>query len=52
MAFIASHLTKDEEKRDLDKVFKEIDINGDGNLSKEEVFLGYEKHFGVEITED
>lgn len=52
LAFIASHLTKDEEKRDLDKVFKEIDINGDGNLSKEEVLLGYEKHFGVEITED
>lgn len=52
LAFIASHLTKDEEKRDLDKIFKEIDINGDGNLSKEEVLLGYEKHFGVEITED
>jgi Ca2+-binding EF-hand superfamily protein len=42
LAFIASHLTKDEEKRDLDKIFKEIDINGDGNLSKEEVLLGYE----------
>lgn len=52
LAFIASHLTKDEEKRDLDKIFKEIDINGDGNLSKEEVLLGYEKHFGVETTEE
>ena len=52
MAFIASHLTKDEEKRDLDKIFKEIDINGDGNLSNEEVLLGYEKHFGVETTEE
>ena len=46
MAFIASHLTKDEEKRDLDKIFKEIDIDGDGNLSKEEILIGYEKHFG------
>ena len=52
LAFIASHLTKDEEKRDLDKIFKEIDINGDGQLSKEEVLLGYEKHFGVEMTEE
>ena len=52
MAFIASHLTKDEEKRDLDKIFKEIDIDGDGNLSKEEIMLGYEKQFGVPISEE
>lgn len=52
MAFIASHLTKDEEKRDLDKIFKEIDIDGDGNLSKEEILLGYEKHFGIPISEE
>jgi Ca2+-binding EF-hand superfamily protein len=45
-------LAKDEEKRDLDKIFKAIDINGDGNLSKEEVFLGYEEHFGIPITEE
>ena len=50
MAFIASHLTKDEEKRDLDKIFKAIDINGDGNLSKEEVMLGYEQHLGIPMT--
>ena len=52
LAFIASHLTKDEEKKDLDKIFKEIDINGDGNLSKDEVLLGYEKHFGIPISEE
>ena len=52
LAFIASHLTQDEEKRDLDKIFKAIDINGDGNLSKEEVLIGYERHFGVAITEE
>ena len=45
-------MTKDEEKRDLDKIFKEIDLNGDGNLSKEEVLLGYEQHFGIAITEE
>ena len=52
LAFIASHLTKDEEKRDLDKIFKAIDTDGDGTLSKEEVLLGYENHFGVPITEE
>lgn len=45
-------MTKDEERRDLDKIFKEIDLNGDGNLSKEEVLLGYEQHFGIAITEE
>lgn len=50
LAFIASHLTQDDEKRDLDKIFKAIDINGDGNLSKDEVLAGYEEHFGIEIT--
>lgn len=52
MAFIASHLTKDEEKRDLDKIFKAIDTNGDGSLSKEEVLKGYELHYGEPITSE
>lgn len=52
LAFIASHLTRDDERRDLDKIFKEIDIDGDGNLSKEEILLGYEKHFGIPISEE
>jgi Ca2+-binding EF-hand superfamily protein len=52
LAFIATHLAKDEEKRDLDKIFKAIDINGDGNLSKEEVCEGYEMHFGIKFTEE
>ena len=51
MAFIASHLTQEDEKKDLDKIFKAIDIDGDGNLTKEEVLLGYERHYGVAITE-
>lgn len=50
MAFIASHLTKDEEKRDLDKIFKAMDTNGDGCLSKQEVLKGYEHYFGEPIT--
>ena len=44
-------MTQDEEKRDLDKIFKAIDLDGDGTLSKEEILLCYEEHFGVPITE-
>ncbi len=45
-------MARDDEKRDLDKIFKEIDIDGDGNLSKEEILLGYEKHFGIPISQE
>ena len=33
-------------------MFKELDENGDGKLSKEEVLKGYEKTFGVPINEE
>lgn len=52
LAFIASHLTSRDEKKDLEKIFKEMDLNGDGELSKDEVLQGYEKHFGVPMTEE
>lgn len=52
MAFIASHLTSKEEKRDLEKIFKAMDIDGNGELSKEEVLAGYEEHFGISISEE
>ena len=42
MAFIANHLTKEDEKSELGKIFKAIDLDGDGNLTKEEILLGYE----------
>jgi len=34
-------LTK-AEKENLDKIFKALDKNGDGKLSKEEIFEGYD----------
>jgi len=43
-------LTKDDEKQNLDKIFKAIDLDGDGHLSKEEIILGYEEHFGIPIS--
>jgi len=52
MAFIASHLTSKDEKRDLEKIFKSMDADGNGTLDREEVLSGYEEHFGVPITEE
>lgn len=52
MAFIASHLTSKDEKRDLEKIFKSMDKDGNGSLDRQEVLCGYEEHFGVPITEE
>lgn len=52
LAFIASQLLGKEEKDDLEKIFKALDKNGDGHLSKEEILEGYEEHFGVPINEE
>lgn len=51
-AFIASQLISKSEKDRLAKIFKAIDKNGDGKLSKEEILDGYEEHFGKHLDED
>jgi Ca2+-binding EF-hand superfamily protein len=36
-AFIASQLLSKSEKEKIDQVFRAMDINGDGKLSKQEI---------------
>ena len=48
-AYIASQLLSKSEKENLARIFKAIDKNGDGKLSKEEIFDGYEEFFGKNL---
>ena len=51
-AFIASQLLTKSEKENLAKIFKAIDKNGDGKLSKEEIMEGYGKYFGKHMEKE
>lgn len=51
-AYIGSQLISKAEKEKLGKIFKALDANGDGKLSKEEIHDGYEEHFGKLLNED
>ena len=50
LAFIASQLVSKDETKDLEKMFQQLDKNGDGNLSKQEILEGYEEVFGIPIN--
>jgi len=45
-------LTSKEETEDLEKIFKQLDENGDGQLSKDEILKGYQEATGIPISEE
>jgi len=51
-SYIGSQLISKSEKEKLGSIFKKLDKNGDGKLSREEILDGYEVHFGRLLNED
>ena len=49
---MSSQLISKSEKEYLSKVFRALDENGDGRLSKDEILGGYEKEFGKPISKE
>lgn len=51
-AFIAAQLLSKNEKEQIDSVFRAMDVNGDGKLSKEEIKNGYAEFFGKSLSDE
>ena len=51
-AFIAAQLLTKQEKEKIDEVFRAMDLNGDGKLSKEEIKIGYKEFFGKDLADE
>ena len=51
-AFIASQLLSKQEKEQIDRVFRAMDLNGDGKLSKDEIKGGYAEYFGRSLNDE
>jgi calcium-dependent protein kinase len=53
LTFIVNHLMSKEEKNELLELFQEFDKNGDGVLTKDEIFEGYKSILGeIEATKE
>lgn len=51
-AYMSSQLINKNEKEYLSKVFRALDKNGDGRLSKQEILDGWSNEFGKPISKD
>lgn len=52
LAYIVSQCLTREETDKMEAIFKAMDKNNDGMLSKEEIAEGYEEHFGMAIDDE
>jgi calcium-dependent protein kinase len=52
LAYIVSQCLTREETDKMEGIFKSMDKNNDGMLSKEEIAEGYEEHFGLAIDDE
>lgn len=50
--FIVSQLLTKQEKEKIDNIFRAMDSDCDGKLSKEEIKAGYSEHFGRDLGDD
>ena len=48
MNYLANREQNLEMNKELEKIFHEFDLNGDGVLSREELIMGYSKILGSE----
>lgn len=51
-AFLASQCVTSEDKHEADKIFKKLDKNNDGVLTKEELVQGYASVYGQDLSEE
>lgn len=50
--FIVSQLLTKNEKEKIDSVFRAMDVDCDGKLSRMEIKKGYKEHFGKSISDE
>ena len=50
--FIASQVLSKQEKVEIDRVFRAMDRNGDGEVRKDEIKAGYAEFFGRHLSDE
>jgi len=51
LGYLLKHFTSAKDKAELENVFKTLDKNGDGFLSREELREGYKELFGADFNQ-